>query len=371
MVEAAHACSRLTEQGNQMQHRVGRISCAGTTAKRSKQAWAVWAVALCIAGAGCSDDAKPNNAADGGDAAMGDGNDGGAVHGGSGSSGKSGGGSSGTNGGGHGGTSGAGTATDGGPSDAPEDAGAIVVPDALQLCGGPCACGDGIDNDMDGTIDGFDTECTGPGDDDEGSFSTGIPGDNRDPKWQDCFFDGNSGAGDDGCRYSTKCLTGELDQDDKDCTLAQACVDFCRPRTPNGCDCFGCCEIYKPDGSSVHVMLSASCDDDHLDDCQTCTPSDTCSNDCGECELCAGKTLADLPASCSMTGSGGSGGNGGGGNSGNGGNGGDGAGGTGSGGTGNDTGLRCNDHEALCLSNADCDDAHYCSFGCCVLAGPD
>lgn len=57
----------------------------------------------------------------------------------------------------------------------------------------------------------------GANDDDEGSFGTGISGDNRDPKWQDCFFDGNSGAGDDRCRYHTECLTGARDADDPSC----------------------------------------------------------------------------------------------------------------------------------------------------------
>jgi hypothetical protein len=94
------------------------------------------------------------------------------------------------------------------------------IPPELLLCGDrACACADGMDNDGDGTADGFDTECTGPNDDDEGSFATGISGDNMDPKWQDCFFDGNSGGGDDGCRYATECLTGELEQTHRDCTL--------------------------------------------------------------------------------------------------------------------------------------------------------
>ena len=51
------------------------------------------------------------------------------------------------------------------------------------LCGSsPCACSDGLDNDGDGLVDGFDPECTSPFDNDEGSFATGIPGDNVDPK---------------------------------------------------------------------------------------------------------------------------------------------------------------------------------------------
>ena len=60
-------------------------------------------------------------------------------------------------------------------------------------------CSDGIDNDGDGKIDYDDPECVGGLDNDESSFATGIPGDNVDACKQDCFFDGNSGMGDDGC----------------------------------------------------------------------------------------------------------------------------------------------------------------------------
>ncbi len=166
-----------------------------------------------------------------------------------------------------------------------------------------CACSDGIDNDNDGVADGFDSECTGPFDDNEETFATGIPGDNRDPKWQDCFFDGNSGAGDDNCRYHTDCLTGDLPATDNSCQLTDACVEFCQPLTPPGCDCFGCCEVSDGEGT-VNILLSETCSLDNLDDenaCPRCEPTDTCANECGECELCLGKTLADLPSSCSQT----------------------------------------------------------------------
>ncbi|HET9932857.1 MAG TPA: hypothetical protein VFQ35_19270 [Polyangiaceae bacterium] len=163
------------------------------------------------------------------------------------------------------------------------------------------ACNDGLDNDGDGFVDGFDPECTGAADNDESSYATGIPGDNRDPKWQDCFFDGNSGAGDDHCRYSTDCLTGKLSPTDPACAITQTCVDFCQRLTPNGCDCFGCCTVELANGSSVNVTLSATCSIDKAGDakaCPRCTKTTQCGNDCGECELCAGKTAADLPASC-------------------------------------------------------------------------
>src|SRR5262245_12316464 len=47
--------------------------------------------------------------------------------------------------------------------------------------GGPYQCSDCFDNDGDGKADGFDPECSGPNDDREDSFATGLPGDNIDP----------------------------------------------------------------------------------------------------------------------------------------------------------------------------------------------
>lgn len=173
-----------------------------------------------------------------------------------------------------------------------------------STAGGTTACTNGLDDDNDGFIDGFDAECTGALDSDEGTFATGIPGDNRDPKWQDCFFDGNSGAGDDHCRYRTECLYGELPADDPDCVVSQQCVNFCKGLAPNGCDCFGCCTVQLTDGSSANILLDAACSLDNAQDaaaCQRCTKQTQCGNDCGECELCAGKTVDDLPDHCSST----------------------------------------------------------------------
>jgi hypothetical protein len=148
------------------------------------------------------------------------------------------------------------------------------------LCGDtPCECNNGVDDDGDGTVDGFDIECTGAIDNDERTFATGIPGDNRDPKWQDCFFDGNSGHGDDGCRYPTECLTGELSLDDEACSVTQACRDNCQPRTPKGCDCFGCCAVPLPGGGEANVLLSDTCSAEKIGDteaCPVCVPSTEC-----------------------------------------------------------------------------------------------
>jgi hypothetical protein len=206
------------------------------------------------------------------------------------------------------------------------------------------ACENGKDDDGDGLVDGFDPECTGPLDNDEGSFATGIPGDNRDPKWQDCFFDGNSGAGDDSCRYATGCLTGDLPQTDPDCTVTASCIKFCAPLTQNGCDCFGCCTVTLPDGSKVDVTEVSTCSVANVGDekaCPRCTKSTQCGNTCGECELCAGKTAADLPAKCTPTGSGGAGG----------------------------VGNTCDGGERACGPGlAPCAASEYCSFGCCIIA---
>jgi len=69
---------------------------------------------------------------------------------------------------------------------------------------GMTQCSDGIDNGMDGKTDYDDPECVGPWDNDESSFATGIPGDNKDACKQDCFFDGNYGAGAPGTTQQPK-----------------------------------------------------------------------------------------------------------------------------------------------------------------------
>ncbi len=245
--------------------------------------------------------------------------------------------SDGTGGGGSGsGVSGSGgsSAADGstsGSSDADLTGVTTSGPDPLALCGGTCQCNNGIDDDGDGKVDGFDEECTGSADDDEGTFATGIPGDNKDPKWQDCFFDGNSGAGDDGCRYHTDCLTGDLPEDDPACSVTQSCIDFCAPRTPNGCDCFGCCTFETPSGS-VSVLIGSSCDYDNIDDtgaCPRCTPSTACGNDCGECELCPGKDV--LPETCT------------------------------------DQVPECDGGLQACDADTPCPGGYWCQLGCCII----
>ncbi len=177
---------------------------------------------------------------------------------------------------------------------------------------GVTQCDDGIDNDGDGLIDLADPECTTPYDNDEGSFGTGIPGDNMDPCKQDCFFDGNSGMGDDGCLWQLQCdprstepkcsySADYVSKHPTTCSISssqsQHCVDFCRPLTPNGCDCFGCCQV---PGVAYPIRLDSTCKTtaDFADPskCPQCTQVTQCMNTCGHCQLCLGKTT--LPPDC-------------------------------------------------------------------------
>jgi hypothetical protein len=175
-------------------------------------------------------------------------------------------------------------------------------------------CSDGIDNDGDGRIDYDDPECVGPLDNDESSFATGIPGDNMDACKQDCFFDGNSGMGDDHCLWQLKCdpmsTTASCPYDPQfaaqhsmDCSVtasqSQQCIDSCRKLVPNGCDCFGCCVV---PGAPTPIRLAATCTAKDFGDptkCPACTQVTQCNNPCEHCEICIGKPT--LPADCTAT----------------------------------------------------------------------
>jgi hypothetical protein len=180
---------------------------------------------------------------------------------------------------------------------------------------GQTQCSDGIDNDGDGLIDSADPECTGPNDNDEGSYATGIPGDNVDPCKQDCFFDGNSGMGDDGCQWQLQCdpqstnakcpfSQSYVDKHATECSVSasqsQKCIDNCRKLVPNGCDCFGCCAI---PGAATPIRLDPTCTAKDFGDptkCSPCTQVTQCMKPCGRCELCVGKTT--VPADCAPDG---------------------------------------------------------------------
>jgi hypothetical protein len=183
-------------------------------------------------------------------------------------------------------------------------------------------------------VDGLDVECVSPCDDDESSFATGIPGDNADPCNQDCFFDGNSGAGDDGCEWNLACdpqnpggLDCPYDPSETNCPIGQDpdCVDNCE--VPNGCDCFGCCSV-TVDGIDYEIFIGDDCELDDIENCATCTQQATCGDPCSpdDCELCFGET--ELPPNCSEP--------------------------------------NCAIGQQSCIVNGDCAEGDYCQTGCCV-----
>jgi hypothetical protein len=216
----------------------------------------------------------------------------------------------------------------------------IVNPNCIP---GETECTNCIDDDEDGFIDGFDPECTGALDNDEGSFATGIPGDNNNEVWQDCFFDGNSGGGDDGCRIHTCCLLTECPQeiiDDyvlEECSVSEECVDNCQKYTPPGCDCFGCCTVCAQ-GECYDIftnpLFAPDCRLDVISDpalCPPCVPSDDCGQPCEivDCILCPGMTSEDLPYECNNN-------------------------------------FECPGQQERCSPDVLCEQNYFCSLGCCI-----
>lgn len=206
------------------------------------------------------------------------------------------------------GSSGGGGASAGAPAQEPSGGEPPCVPTACR--GQLYACGDCIDNDADGGIDAQDPECLGPCDDDEQGLSTGLASPSAACR-QDCYFDGDAGPGNDRCEWSHQCdvlsvapnypPTGEARcaydpaPMGLDCAAAAqvqpaACLEVCLPLVPNGCDCFGCCEL--PGGSGNFRYLGnakGGCELDSPEACLPCTPVKSCFNDCGKCETCVGK----------------------------------------------------------------------------------
>jgi hypothetical protein len=130
-------------------------------------------------------------------------------------------------------------------------------------------------------------------------------------------------------------------------------------------------------GSNVNVAIGNGCniDGNDVSGCTACVPNDSCRNECGKCELCPGKTLADLPSECFMSPPATDGGTG---TSSDGGTTSSQDGGTGTG-TGGDAGSQepppppppaytCEDGAQVCGSGlAACPNGYACDFGCCVL----
>lgn len=201
------------------------------------------------------------------------------------------------------------------------DDGGFLLPDGAIVdclpatCGGRTyACGDCVDNDGDGSKDSRDDGCIGPCDNSEDVYDLEIPGGDTPTCIRDCYYDQNQGGGDDGCGWDERCdpLTPDAlcpftpPGGPVRCPATQPamCLDVCLPLVPNGCDCFGCCEL--PATSGRYVFLGSqdasgthTCTPENiLDDtrCHPCTPVPGCLNTCGHCELCLGRTT--LPADC-------------------------------------------------------------------------
>jgi hypothetical protein len=178
-----------------------------------------------------------------------------------------------------------------------------ITVDPNNPFGPPPQCVDGKDNDDDGLIDYADPDCTSFSDNDESSFAIRTATDEEDFFCnRDCFFDGNLSRGDDMCSGWLVCdplnpgaATCPYRPDASCPDVPDMCRETCLPRTPNGCDCFGCCALAR-NGASTTVLLSTRCDAAHLDDptrCPPCTQQPSCLNPCEPCEVCFGKTAPD------------------------------------------------------------------------------
>ena len=174
-------------------------------------------------------------------------------------------------------------------------------------------CSDGIDNDGDGKIDCDDPECVGPLDNDESSFATGIPGDNMDACKQDCFFDGNSGMGDDDCQWQLKCDPKSVepkcpydqqyaDQHTTDARCRRRSRSLRRQLPQAGAERLrllrllpdpGRADAHPPRGDLHGGRLRQP------GEVPACTQVTQCSNPCDHCEICIGKPT--LPSDCTTT----------------------------------------------------------------------
>ncbi len=238
------------------------------------------------------------------------------------------GGSGGASGGAGGAAGGAGSdaGTDGGGAWSGMDGGFVPANCQNQIY----LCGDTIDNDMDGLTDWQDPDCLGPCDNSENGLNLDIPGGDGPACTVDCYWDSNSGSGNDGCYWNHSCdpLSPEgsacphdpkantpgtsLSCDELLNKQPDTCLAVCPQLVPNGCDCFGCCVLYKGGMEYGPVWLGTedangnySCTLDKLgapDQDTACAPctqvKNECYNGCGICELCIGKTVDDLPPEC-------------------------------------------------------------------------
>ena len=237
------------------------------------------------------------------------------------------GGTSSTGGGGSSGLGGSAASFTGGAGgallDAAIDRGDAAAPkETIRTCQGKTfQCGDTLDNDGDGLVDAADPDCVSVcGWSEKTAGPTGKVGDSC---AQDCFYDPDPGSGNDQCHRAFYCDShmvapkfdprpnkascGPYDSTKKvagiDATCSElktkqpsGCASYCGPLTPNGCDCFGCCEL--PSGSNnwrylgstdkTEVFTCTSKDFNDPEKCRPCDPVPACLNKCDKCEVCLG-----------------------------------------------------------------------------------
>jgi hypothetical protein len=178
------------------------------------------------------------------------------------------------------------------------------------MCGGKYyQCADCFDNDSDGLTDAQDPDCLGACDNNESGFNIEVPGGAPSGCTVECYFDADNGTGNDMCDWDYTCDVDAqfVKEPNKYCEFdseagaycaelrtsqATTCNSICEPLVPNGCDCWGCCEIK----GAYRYIGTPGCDLQHLDACSPCTPVPSCENPCNECELCIGETT--LPDYC-------------------------------------------------------------------------
>jgi hypothetical protein len=277
----------------------------------------------------------------------------------------------------------------GGNANGGAGAGIPPAPTELAPCGSQLYdCGDLVDNDGDGLIDYQDPDCLGPCDNTEDSYYPDLPGMSGQDCDLDCFWDTGQGhnwncywdhqcdpladttnnpiypqeqcawdSGADGPVGGQSFPPSPLTCDESFNSQPQDCLDQCKPLAPNGCDCFGCCEL-EP-GVTVWLAtvdagtnagtctIDAVGQPDFFDKCAPCTQVPGCNNTCEVCEICINKPV--LPPECFPGGQGG---------------GGQGAGGGGQGGAPQ----TCPVGQDACglAGQALCPGGFYCITGCCV-----
>jgi hypothetical protein len=175
-------------------------------------------------------------------------------------------------------------------------------------------CDDGVDNDADQLVDGWDPECTTSLDGSEDSFEIELVDKCDTGSGDECLFDFNEGRADD---------------------------DTCALTTVPGCDCWGCCTMCTAGSCTTALIdpcMAPDCRFDvfsNPDLCPTCEPDPACGAPCDppSCILCPGQTADDLPAEC-------------------------------------DGQTSCPGDVPICGADRVCPAGRWCSHGCCIVRQP-